>query len=191
MDSTSSNEGQDWPLRIWGLTLLGGLSGLLIYGITRPDRFGSNMDGAQWRMAIATFFGVGALLLGFLVERSRLHWSAAFAGVGGLLVALTIYWNGPFDSDIGGEPWRIACAMLSVAIAAPLFQGWRDAQGAGERRRWAIPYADAYRHAWTNVVLWFAAWTFVAVCWAMALLLGELFRLIGIRRCRPRTCPVN
>lgn len=172
---------QDWPLRAWGLALLGALAGLLIHWITQNNRLSPNLHDAQIRMAIATFIGTGALLFGFLIERSRPSWSAAFAGIGAALVALTIYWNGPFGGFFQSEPWRIVCALLSIAIAAPLFQSWRGAQPTDGPRRWTIPYGDAHSHAWTNVVLWFAAWAFVGVCWAMALLLGELFQLIGLR----------
>jgi hypothetical protein len=183
MDGFAGDEApeQDWPLRAWGLALLGGLAGLLIHWITREHRLSADLHDAQIRMAIATFIGTGTLLFGFLIERSRPAWSVAFSSIGAALVALTIYWNGPFNSGFSGEPWRIVCALLSVAIAAPLFQSWRGAQPTEGARRWTIPYGDAHSHAWTNVVLWFAAWAFVGVCWAMALLLGELFQLIGLR----------
>nr|WP_086491477.1 DUF4153 domain-containing protein [Novosphingobium panipatense] len=178
--SASEEAAAEWPLRAWGLALLGALAGLAIYAIVRPDRWQSDLPAMQARMALATFLGVGALIFGFLVERTRFHWSAAGAAIGAAVVALTIYWNGPFGGNHREEPWRIVCAVLAVAVAAPLFQAWRDAQGAGDARKFAIPYPEAHGHAWTNVVLWCAAWVFVGVTWAMALLLGQLFRLIGI-----------
>lgn len=172
------DETAEWPLRAWALAVLGALAGLAIYWIIQPDRSpdASNMEA---RAAGATFLGAGALLFAFLVERSRAWLNLAFAGIGAAVIALNIYWNGPFGSG-DEEPWRIVCALLSVAIAAPLFQAWRDARNGRSETRFAIPYRDAHQNAWTNVVLWFAAWTFVAVTWAMALLLGQLFRLIGI-----------
>ncbi|MPS70052.1 MAG: DUF4153 domain-containing protein [Novosphingobium sp.] len=180
----SGEPAADWPLRSWGLALLGGLAGLAVHWIVRPDRASGNLDAMQLRMAMATFIGIGTLIFGFLVERTRIHWSVASAAIGAAVVALTIYWNGPFGAARGEEPWRIVCAVLAVVIAAPLFQAWRDArtaaESADEGRRFAIPYPEAHGHAWTNVVLWCAAWVFVGVSWAMVLLLGQLFRLIGI-----------
>lgn len=182
-------EAGEWPLRSWGLALLGAVVGLAIYWIVRPDKHHGDFDLMQTRMALATFLGIGSLIFGFLVERTRIHWSAACAAIGGAVVALTIYWNGPFGSQHGEEPWRIVCAVLAVVIAAPLFQAWRDARlmpgssadgQRGRPRSITIPYPEAHGHAWTNVVLWCAAWVFVGVVWAMVLLLSELFRLIGI-----------
>jgi hypothetical protein len=177
------DETGEWPLRAWGLALLGGLTGLAIYWIVRPDHYRPDADAMAVRLALGTFLGIGALIFGFLVERTRIHWSAACAAIGGAIVALTIYWNGPFGLRHSEEPWRIVCAVLAIAIAAPLFQAWRDAHpadGAKPAGKFAIPYPEAHSHAWTNVVLWCAAWVFVGVVWAMVLLLSELFRLIGI-----------
>lgn len=167
-----------WPLRAWGLTVLGALVGLAIYWIVPTDK--ANSSGMDLRIAVATFLAAGALLFAFLVERSRTGLNLAFAGIGAAVIALTIYWNGPFADTGDNAQWRIACALLSIAVAAPLFQAWRDGQAAGNSAGFAIPYRAAHQNAWTNVVLWFAAWTFVGVTWAMVLLLGELFRLIGI-----------
>ena len=44
------------------------------------------------------------------------------------------------------------CVALAVAIAAPLFQTARD------EGRAHFPYKAVHGHAWTNVVIWFAAW---------------------------------
>lgn len=166
-----------WPLRAWGLALLGALSGLLIHWIARPDTYMPDLPHADLRAGASAFVAVAAVLFGFLVERERIGWNAGFALLGGVLVGLTLYWNGPFGKAEDG--WRVACAALAVAIAMPLFQAWRPARGHGGLTR-TVPYPKAYRHAWTDVVLWLAAWAFVAVVWAMATLLGELFRLIGI-----------
>ncbi|TCU54592.1 uncharacterized protein DUF4153 [Novosphingobium sp. PhB57] len=167
-----------WPLRAWGLALLGGLSGLLIYWIIRPDKYLPNLDHADLRAAAASFIAIAAVLLGFVVERGKLGWNIAFAIVGGALVGLTVYFNGPFGE--GEDAWRVACAALAVAICTPLFQAWRGAQPSEGPLSRAIPYPEAYRHAWGDVVLWLAAWAFVGVVWAMATLLGQLFKLIGI-----------
>lgn len=170
----------DWPLRAWGLALLGALVGLAIYYLTlRHEIPPVSEKVAQIRLALATFLGIGAILLGFLVERTRPAWTLSFAAVAGSVVALATYWNGPFNGYGSGDIWQPVCALLSVTIAAPLFQSWR-ANRHQATSRVDIPYVQAYHYAWTNVVLWCAAWVFVCVTWLMALLLGELFRLIGI-----------
>jgi hypothetical protein len=172
----------DWPLRAWCLALLGAMAGLEIYWIARPDRFLPNDTHADLRFAAVAFVAVGSVLFGLIVERVRIGWSVAFAAAAAALVAFTAYWNGPFAGS--DQPWRIACATLAAGIATPLFQAWREARLAGTGAGpypWALPYREAYRHAWTDLVLWVAACAFVGVVWAMALLLGELFKLIGIR----------
>ncbi|AXB78647.1 DUF4153 domain-containing protein [Novosphingobium sp. P6W] len=174
----TDTEPANWTMRAWGLALLGGLSGLLIYWIIRPDKYLPNLDHADLRAAAASFVAMAALLFGFLVERGRLGWDVAFALVGGALVGLTVYFNGPFGE--GEDAWRVACAALAVAICTPLFQAWRGAQPTEGALNRTIPYPEAYRHAWTDVVLWLSAWAFVGVVWAMATLLGQLFKLIGI-----------
>ncbi|MDF2640193.1 MAG: hypothetical protein K0R64_3177 [Novosphingobium lindaniclasticum] len=180
-EPSSDIEADEWPLRSWGLALLGALVGLAIHWIVRPDRSPQDLNIMQTRAALATFLGVGSLVFGFVVERARISWSVAAAAIGAAVVALTIYWNGPFGARHAEEPWRIVCAVLAVGIAAPLFQAWRDGRTRWPDGKHFIPYPQAHGHAWTNVVLWCAAWVFVGVTWAMALLLGQLFRLIGIR----------
>jgi hypothetical protein len=167
-----------WPLRAWGLALLGGLSGLLIHWIVRPDRYMPELPHADLRVGAAAFVAMAALLFGFLIERGRTGWSVACAFLGGALVGLTLYWNGPFGDAEDG--WRVACAALAVAIATPLFQAWRGAHVFPAALNRSLSYPQAYRHAWTDVVLGLAACAFVGVVWAMALLLGELFKLIGV-----------
>jgi flagellar biosynthesis protein FliQ len=175
-----SGEVHDWPLRAWGLALLGGLAGLAIHFLVKTEAVAPAKEYASdLRLAAATFVGVGALMFGVLVERTRVLWSLGFAAFSAAIVAFTTYWNGPFGWGNNEEPWRLACALLSVVIAAPLFQAWRSHYDEAPGR-FVIPYHDAYHHAWTNVVLWCAAWAFVGVTWLMAFLLGSLFKLIGI-----------
>ncbi|WP_169805542.1 DUF4153 domain-containing protein [Novosphingobium rosa] len=181
MTSLSDNEPHGWPLRAWGLTVLGAIAGLSIYWIARPDRYFPELDHRDLRMAGASFIATAAALLSLLIERKRLRWALAFALIGAALVGLTVYWNVP--SQASDQPWRIGCATLAVALATPLFQAWRSAQPAQETASplvWQLSYREVHPHAWTDAVLGIAAWGFVGVVWAMALLLGQLFKLIGI-----------
>jgi len=162
---------EDWPLRSWGLALLGALVGLAIHYIIKDGRHSLTEDSV--RLALASFLCVAGISFAFVVERGKIIGSAAFAIIAGLVVASVLYWSGDFTS---WEPWRLISALLTIAIAAPLFQGWRD----GGQQKWYIPYVETHNRAWTNVSLWFASWAFVGIVFLLALLLSALFNLIGI-----------
>lgn len=163
---------REWPMRRWGLALAGGTAALAIHHVLTPDGGDRWTDDAN-RVALATFLGVAGICVAFVVERGKLLGSFAFGILAGLVVASVLYWSGDFRS---WEPWRLVSALLTVVLAAPLFQGWRD----GGERRWRIPYTAAHDRAWANVCLWFAAWGFVGISFLLAWLLAMLFNLIGI-----------
>ena len=160
-----------WPLRSWGLALLGALVGLAIYNIA--DVGTNHWSEDATRLALASFLSTAGIAFAFTVERDRIKGSAIFALVAGLVVASVLYWSGDFTS---WEPWRLVSALLTIAIAAPLFQAWRD----GGSVKWHIPYVETHNRAWTNVCLWFATWAFVGLVFLLAWLLAALFNLIGI-----------
>ena len=126
------------------------------------------------RLAAASFIAVGGIVFAFTLERRRWTWSVAFALLCGLVVAAVFHWNGSPQGWVAGDGWRVFSALLAVVIAAPLFMAARDSRPA------PIAYPAVFDHAWTNLVLWFAAGAFVLICWLLAQLLAELFRLIGI-----------
>lgn len=184
---------QPWPQRAWCLAILGGMIGCAIYLLTRLDEMGA--AGGQLANvrddAIVSLFVFG-VIFAFTVERQSLKLCLGFAAAAGAVVGLAVYWNFPaFDSGSDG-PWQIICALLSVAIATPLFQSWRanrerpsgevaeESDTTAHRFVPAIPYAAAANHAWTGAVLGVSAAVFVGICWALAFLLGELFRLVRI-----------
>ena len=167
--------GEAWQVRAWGLAALGGAVGLSIHLLTRASAPEVGNDTIAMHWAIAMFLSVSGISLGYVIERGRVYSSLAFAGAAGLIVASATYLNGPFRGASFDEPWRIACAALTVFIAAPLFQTWREkSPNAG------LSYATAYNQAWGNLVLWCASWLFTGIVWLLALLLSELFELIGI-----------
>jgi hypothetical protein len=162
-----------WSLRAIGLLALGALFGLLIHFLTRGAQAWMWTDD-PWRMAGATFVGVGGIVFAFSLERLRWAWSAIFAAAAGLVTALVGWWNGAPQNWGPGEGWQFAASLAAVAIAVPLFQAARD---AGSRR---FATAAVHAYAWSNVILWGAAWAFVGASFLLTLLLSELFRLIGI-----------
>jgi hypothetical protein len=68
----------------------------------------------------------------------------------------------------------VAAAAIATALALPLFQ-------AGfVRRRFATPYADVYRHIWTDAIAAAGALAFTGLSWLALALLSELFHLLKI-----------
>lgn len=164
---------EDWPLRAAFLALLGLVIGLSVHFLLRAERPYQFTEDSG-RLALAALLTVGGTAYAFVVERDRPLLSLGFAALAGLVVGSTVYWSGcrPSGWD-GGESWRVTCALLTVAIAAPLFQAWRAGGGR-------IAYVDAHNRAWTNVLLWFASLAFTGIVWILAWLLASLFDLIGI-----------
>lgn len=163
---------EPWPLRAAGLAVLGAVLAVIFNFLVFEGQYRETQD--PLRLAGASFVAVAGITFAFAVERVRALWSVAFAAAAGLVVALVFYWNGSPDGWSAGDQWRIFAALIVVAIAAPLLQTARDAG------RWGLDYEPVHAHAWTNLVLWFAAWAFVLVSWLLAQLLAQLFNLIGI-----------
>lgn len=165
-----------WPMRAGILLVLGALSGLafdlLISSTNARGNWTVTEDVA--RLSLATFVAISGVLFAFTLERARWRWSLAFALGAGAVLGLLFFWNGVPERASAADGWRVVAALLSVAIAAPLFQTMRD---AGARR---LPYGPVHGHAWANLVLWCAAWAFVLISWLLMNLLAELFQLIGI-----------
>ncbi|HEU0135175.1 MAG TPA: DUF4153 domain-containing protein, partial [Allosphingosinicella sp.] len=173
MNEADPVDHEPWPLRAAILVLLGSACGLIVHLLT------AGTDGREWteeplRMAAAGFLAVGALAFALSLERLRWRWSAAFAAVAGLAVALVVWWNGPPEAWGTGEGWKLFASLAAIALALPLFQAARD---SGNRR---FPVRAAHVHVWTDLILWFAACAFVAATLLLTILLHELFRLIGI-----------
>lgn len=173
-ESTDFEMDAGWRLRPLILAIVGALAALAVQqllDVGRPVRFPS-VDPENWRIALTTAIGTGAVTFGFALERRRAHWGVLFGLVIGAVAGLVFYWNG------GGwgmwHDWHSASLFLSIAIAVPLFQTARD------EAAWRFPYADVHGHAWTNVVLWCACWLFTGVVFMLAWLLASLFDLIGL-----------
>jgi hypothetical protein len=163
---------EPWPVRAVGLAVLGAVLAMLFDLLLLNARDRATED--PLRLAAGSFIAVAGIAFGFTLERVRRLWSVGFAAAAGGVVALIFFSNGSPGGWSAGDEWRIFAALLAVAIAAPLFQSVRDAG------RWQLDYAPIHAHAWTNLVLWAAAWAFVLISFLLAQLLAELFNLIGI-----------
>jgi hypothetical protein len=169
------NAPADWPQRSWALAIAGAGIGLLVHLLSDD---GNTKE--IWRISLATVFVVAGVAMAFVVERGRVIPSAIFAGCAAIIIGFTVYWNGGPEGWNNSEGWRLACAALAVAIAAPLFQAWGDAGMPRPPRLAQLAYPDLHDRAWVNVVLWFACWLFTGLVWSLIYLIGQLFALIGI-----------
>ena len=79
--------------------------------------------------------------------------------------------SGPFA-------WPILCAMVAIVIAVPIWLSW---DGEALPR---LPYPALYRSSWTTALTCCGAILFVILVWVLAVLLGELFGLIGLTALR-------
>ncbi|WP_448661088.1 DUF4153 domain-containing protein [Sphingomonas sp. CJ20] len=158
-----------WPLRPLVLGAIGLAAGLLAHAI-----IGKAATLSAWQASLLLAVTLGAMLIGFTLER-RLWWASLLFSAGvGMVGGAVIWWNGAPGGWSAGETWRMVSLLLAAAIAAPLFQAARD------QERLRAPYAVVHDHAWTNVVLFGACWLFVGIVFAMAWLLAALFGLIKI-----------
>ena len=154
-----------WPQRVFLLMAVGAVLAWAFYQLA--DRA---WDSARepLRLAGASAVAVGGLVFAFTLERLRWLWSALFALSCAIVASGIVYWNE------GPEGWRFASLILFLFIAAPLFQLVRD------EGRWRLDQRPIHAHAWSNGVLWGAAWLFVLVVVLLTFLLAQLFGLIGI-----------
>lgn len=164
------HEDGDWPVRPALLAAIGAIAALAIQQLIDVAGAAPSVE----RIAIAAGIGTAAIGFGFVAERLRLLWAVVFAVAIGLIAGLIIYWHGTPSGSPDFWSWRLTSLFLAIAIVAPLFQTARD------EGRLRFPYAELHGHAWTNVVLWFAGWIFVAIVFAMSWLLAALFNLVKI-----------
>lgn len=169
---------QDWPQRSWAVAILGALVGLAVQQLAD-----GKVDDVL-RPALASALMTGGVAFAFTLDRDRIRLSAAFASFAALLVGGTVYLNGGLSQLDRGEGWTLLCAILTVVIAGPLFQGWCDAGQPKPPHLSSLSYPQVHDRAWMNTLLWFACWLFAGIVFLLGQLLAELFSLIGIRLVR-------
>ncbi|QHL90417.1 DUF4153 domain-containing protein [Sphingomonas changnyeongensis] len=168
--SPPGDDGHDglppWPLL---LGVLGAVAALLIHLILPA---GPVATPAPWQLTLTTFIGVAAGLTALVIERQRAALRGAFA-MGWATVAAGLVWhNGPVPGWTDGDGLALVSFALATVVAAPLFQAW-----AGSGR---VRYRAVHDHSWTNALVLAAGLAFLGVVWLVALLLAEMFDLIGI-----------
>jgi Domain of unknown function (DUF4153) len=171
MDSIRhSSEDAAWPLRpwIWAVLCAAGA-----FAVNRLVDVGGDL--AIWRQVTATFVIVATLAFVLTAELRRLLWAAAFALGAGAVLAFVGWFTAAYNK--GGEivEYPFLAGIFALLIAAPLFQTVRD-EGA-----WRFPYARLHSHLWTDAVIGAASLAFTGISFLLAMLIGQLFDLIGIK----------
>ena len=164
-----------WPLRPWIMALVGTIAGLIFHLLI--DR----SQSAPARDALAAFVAVSTVVFLLGVERRRWHWAAGFALAWGAVIGLIAWHSAGYN--VGGSPfeWPFWSGMLAVLVATPLFQTRRDvAPDWRFWKLWDMPYARLHSHAWADAVIGAAGLAFVGVTFLLIVLIGQMFKLIGI-----------
>lgn len=164
-----------WRARPAIMAALCAVAGIIFYNLIERD----NAE------ALAAFVAVATIAFVLTAEERRLHWAMLFALAWGAVIALIVENNRGYS--VNGSPfeWPFWSGLLAVAVAAPLFQGWRDgAARARDLRLDKLPYARLHLHGWTDAVIGAAAGAFVGISFALAFLIAGMFDLIGIRALR-------
>jgi Domain of unknown function (DUF4153) len=160
-----------WRARPAIMALLCAVAGVIFYHL---------VDGKASE-PLAAFVGVATILFVMTAEQRRLTWAAGFALLWAAVIALIVQNNRGYS--VNGSPfeWPFWSGLLAVAVAAPLFQTWRDAAvSLRDWRWWQLPYERLHRHAWTDAVIGAAGGAFVGISMALAALIAAMFNLIGI-----------
>lgn len=164
-----SSEDEAWPLRPWIWAVLGAIAGFTVNRLLDVDP-----DPSIGRQVAATFVIVATL--GFLLtaELRRLLWAMLFALGAGAVLGFVGWFTASYNK--GGEmaEYPFLAGIFALLIAAPLFQTVRDEGG------WRFPYARLHGHVWTDAVIGAASIAFTGVAFLLALLISQLFGLIGI-----------
>lgn len=131
--------------------------------------------------ALAAFIAVATVVFLLGVELRRWHWALGFALLWGAVMGL-ISWHSA-GYNVGGSPieWPFWSGLLAVLVATPLFQTRRDvAPDWRFWKLWQMPYERLHSHAWTDAVIGAAGLAFVGISFLLTVLIGQMFKLIGI-----------
>jgi hypothetical protein len=157
-----------WPFRPWLMAALCSFAGLFFWVLVEAQ------TPSTARLALASALAVATIAFVLTVEWRRWLWALGFGLSWGAIIGLIAYTNGSYGRLPSIFEWPFFAGIFAVLIAAPLFQSLRDHGG------WRFPASLAHDHVWTDAVIGAVAILFIGVSFAMTLLIGGLFNLIGI-----------
>jgi hypothetical protein len=168
-----------WPLRPWLLGALGLLCGAWF------DHMRWHGPELGWTASLIVGPAVALFALAFTLERARWRWSLLFSFGLALLLAVLARWvvGAQPDASFGTESMmltpRLSAGTLFGLLSIPFFQTLQQ-EPKLHPRLWKLPYYRLHDAAWSDVVMFFAAWIFLALVGILLLLWGQLFKLIGV-----------
>lgn len=167
-----------WPMRPWIMAAICAAAGLLFHlliDLHYPEPL------ADWRSALATAVAVATIVFVLGVEQRRWHWALGFAALWGVIMGLIAWQTAGYNLQGTPVEWPFWSGMLAVLVATPLFQTRRDiAPDWRFWKLWQMPYARLHSHAWADAVIGAASLAFVGVTFLLTVLIGQMFKLIGI-----------
>lgn len=167
-----------WPLRPWIMAAICTVAGLAFHLLV-DHHYDDAL--AHWRSALATAVAVTTVVFVLGVELRRWHWALGFALLWGVVLGLIAWQTAAYNLQGNPIEWPFWSGMLAVLVATPLFQTRRDvAPDWRFWKLWTMPYARLHSHAWTDAVIGAASLAFVGITFLLVVLIGEMFKLIGI-----------
>lgn len=160
------------------MAAIGAVAGLLFHMLVDRQYVA---EPAPLLDALAAFIAVATVVFLLGVELRRWHWALGFALLWGAVMGL-ISWHSA-GYNVGGSPieWPFWSGLLAVLVATPLFQTRRDvAPDWRFWKLWQMPYERLHSHAWTDAVIGAAGLAFVGISFLLTVLIGQMFKLIGI-----------
>ncbi|MBO9671468.1 MAG: DUF4153 domain-containing protein [Sphingobium sp.] len=189
MASETATQEPGWPLRTWGLMVLGALFALAIQQLADlPD------SGWEWGKRLVgsaiVFLAVSGVSFGLSWRQGRDVPALIIAAVCGLIAGGVMLWNGTSSDSFEYLLWPMCSGVVASAVFLVLYQAadarhphlpanWSWA-GIKEWKRQALVYSDVHEAAWTDALLGGLSGIFTGIVVAIAFLLAEMFHLVKI-----------
>jgi hypothetical protein len=165
-----SAEDAAWPLRPW---IWAAICAASAFAVNQLDEIGDGFD--VWQQVLITFIIIATLAFVLTAELRRLLWAVAFALGSGAVLAFVGWFTASYNKSGEIAEYPFLAGLFALVIAAPIFQTIRDEGG------WRFPYARLHSHVWTDAVIGAASLAFTGIAFLLAMLIGQLFELIGIK----------
>ena len=149
----------------------------LVQGLLLWLASGISEHGIKFALVTAVLVGgINALLLGDALRQRGTLWLVVALTVVMSAISAWVFWD-------GGEQWRSSswltgswtCFAVVIAyICTAFILSWPTREGRCPR------YEDLFRHAWDTVFIVLLGLLLNGVFWALILLWGSLFKMLGI-----------